>query len=140
MRLVLFHGKISVLQKCNCFPLIFTCAKCATHPECFDSDGDVVSLPDGLVDVSVLASAEFVLHHNVCPVHLPLIHLCKHTPNQINVATNQNSIIDTECAAIVIMYAVALSKSDPVEEYHNGSKALCTTSKEEIRFALFCCH
>ena len=38
-----------------------------TYPECLDSDGDVVPLPDGLVHVPVLAAAQLVLHHNVRP-------------------------------------------------------------------------
>jgi hypothetical protein len=37
------------------------------HPESFDSNGGVVSLPDGLVHVAVLAATQLLLHHNVSP-------------------------------------------------------------------------
>ena len=38
-----------------------------TYPERFDGNGDVVPLPDGLVHVAILPTAQLMLHNNVRP-------------------------------------------------------------------------
>lgn len=44
-----------------------------TNLECFDSDSEVVFLPDTYIDLAILASSKLVLHGDIGALHLPLV-------------------------------------------------------------------
>ncbi len=46
---------------------------CVSDLQCFDGHGQVVFLPDALVHLSILPSAQLVLHCDVCALHLPFV-------------------------------------------------------------------
>ena len=41
-----------------------------SYPESLDCDGQVVSLPDGLVHITILTSSQLVLHHDISPANI----------------------------------------------------------------------
>lgn len=76
-----FRTVVITVTSSKVFPALIQYSSSLTlcpYLECLDSHGEVVLLPDALVNLSVLTPSQLVFHGDVGALHLPLVIVGRH--------------------------------------------------------------